>query len=142
MYGSEDSTRITTSTNMALFSRTPKALAVDLEVLRAELTALRSELTKRTNDLSLVTAAANGLDQRITAIDTRLTNVTAELSNQLHELGSDLETIANRENEPVAVEALDQLRVSQTRIANEQARYQIAFRQDLAAIAELLRKVK
>ena len=127
---------------MALFSRSPKASAGDLEVLRAELTALRSELTKRTNELSLVTAATNGLDQRITAIGTRLTNMTAELSNQLHELGSDLETIAMRENESVAVEALDQLRVSQTRIATEQARYQIAFRQDLAAIVEQLRKVK
>ena len=142
MYGSERSTRITTSTNMALFSHIPKASAVDLEALRAELIALRSELTKRTNDLSLVTAAANGLDQRITAIDARMTQMTAELSNQLHELGSDLETIASRENEPVAVEALDQLRASQTRIANEQARYQIAFRQDLAAIAEQLRRVK
>lgn len=127
---------------MTLFSRTPKASSVDLEALRAELAALRSELTKRTNDLSLVTAAANGLDQRITAIDTRLTNMTAELSNQLHELGSDLETIAMRENEPIAVEAIEQLRVSQTRIANEQARYQIAFRQDLAAITEQLRRVK
>ena len=127
---------------MALFSRTPKANAVDFEALRAEVAVLRSELTKRTNDLSLVTAAANGLDQRITAIDTRLTQMTAELSNQLHELGGDLETLSRREHQPVAVEALDELRVSQTRIANEQARYQIAFRQDLAAIAEQLRKVK
>ena len=127
---------------MTLFSRTPKANVVDLDALRAEVAVLRSELTKRTNDLSFVTAAANGLDQRITAIDTRLTHMTAELSNQLHELGGDLETISRRELEPIAVEALDKLRVSQTRIANEQARYQIAFRQDLAAIADTIKNMK
>ena len=127
---------------MTLFSRTPKANVVDLDALRAEVAVLRSELTKRTNDLSFVTAAANGLDQRITAIDTRLTHMTTELSNQLHELGGDLETISRRELEPIAVEALDKLRVSQTRIANEQARYQIAFRQDLAAIADTIKNMK
>jgi len=102
---------------------------------------LRSELTKRTNELSFVTAATNGLDQRINAIDSRLTNMTAELSHQMHELSSDIESIAQRESDPVRVEELEQLRVSQTRIANEQARYEIAFRQDLAVIAEQLRKI-
>lgn len=127
---------------MALFSRIPKASADDLDALRSDLNQLRSELTKRTNELSLVTAATNGLDQRISAIDTRLTNMTAELSHQLHELSSDIEAITQKENDPESVNALEQLRVNQTRIANEQARYQIAFRQDLAVIAEQLRKVK
>ncbi|MHB1090627.1 MAG: hypothetical protein ACYC06_10375 [Ilumatobacteraceae bacterium] len=127
---------------MALFSRTPKATAADLDALRSDLNQLRSELTKRTNELSLVTAATNGLDQRISAIDSRLTNMTAELSNQLHELSSDIEAITQKENDPESVSVLEQLRVSQTRIANEQARYQIAFRQDLAVIAEQLRKIK
>ena len=127
---------------MTLFSRTPKASAADLDLLRSELTRLRSELTKRTNDLSLITAATNGLDQRISAIDTRLPNVTAELSHQLHELSSDIETITQIKDDPTSVEVIEQLHVSQTRIANEQARYQIAFRQDLAVIAEQLRKIK
>ena len=127
---------------MSLFSRTPKASAADLDALRSELAQLRSDLIKRTNELSLVTAAANGLDQRISVIDTRLTNMTAELSHQLHELSSDIETITKQESNPESVEVLELLRVSQTRIANEQARYQIAFRQDLAVIAEQLRKIK
>lgn len=127
---------------MTLFSRTPKASAADLDALRSELAQLRSELTKRTNELSLVTAATNGLDQRISAIDTRLTNMTTELSHQLHELSSDIEAITQRESNPESVEALEQLRLSQIRIANEQARYQIAFRQDLAVIAEQLHKFK
>lgn len=142
MYGSESTTRFTTSNNMALFSRTPKATVADLNTLRSELTQLRSELTKRTNELSLVTAAANGIDQRITAIDSRLTNMTAELSHQLHELSSDIEAVTSKESDSSSVEVLEQLRVSQTRIANEQARYEIAFRQDLAVIAEQLRKIK
>jgi chromosome segregation ATPase len=127
---------------MTLFSRTPKASAADLDALRSELAQLRSELTKRTNELSFVTAATNGLDQRISAIDIRLTNMTSELSNQLHELSSDIETITQQESNSGSVEALEQLRLSQTRIANEQARYEIAFRQDLAVIAEELRKIK
>ncbi|MEK7292006.1 MAG: hypothetical protein AAB327_00055 [Actinomycetota bacterium] len=127
---------------MALFSRTPKATTADLEALRSELVQLRSELTKRTNELSFVTAATNGLDQRISAIDTRLTNMTAELSHQLHELSSDIEVISQKESDPVSLEAVEALRLSQTRIANEQARYEIAFRQDLAVIAEQLRKIK
>ncbi|MFA5774040.1 MAG: hypothetical protein WC864_01525 [Ilumatobacteraceae bacterium] len=127
---------------MTIFSRTPKATVADLDALRSELAQLRSELSKRTNELSLITAAANGIDQRITAIDTRLTNMTAELSHQLHELSSDIEEVAKRDSDSASSEALEQLRVSQTRIANEQARYEIAFRQDLAVIAEQLRKVK
>ncbi|MEO8162948.1 MAG: hypothetical protein ABI590_04130 [Ilumatobacteraceae bacterium] len=127
---------------MTFFSRTPKATVADLDALRSELTQLRSELTERSNELSLVTAAANGIDQRITAIDTRLTNMTAELSHQLHELSSDIEAVASKDGDSSSVEVLEQLRVSQTRIANEQARYEIAFRQDLAVIVEQLRKIK
>ena len=127
---------------MALFSRTPKASASDLEALRAELEQLRSELTKRTNELSLITAATNGLDQRLVVIDTRLTNMTSELSNQLHELGNEMQSLAEQQSDPMSATALEQLRVSQIRIANEQARYEIAFRQDLAALAEHFSRIK
>ncbi len=127
---------------MAIFSRTPKASAADLDGLRQELAHLRTELTKRTNELSLVTAATNGLDQRISAIDTRLTNMTAELSHQMHELSTEIEAITQQASDPAPVDELEQLRVSQTRIANEQARYEIAFRQDLAVIAEQLRNIR
>jgi len=120
---------------MALFSRTPKASASDLEALRAELEQLRSELTKRTNELSMITAATNGLDQRLVVIDTRLTN-------QLHEMGNEMQSLAEQQSDPMSASALEQLRVSQIRIANEQARYEIAFRQDLAALAEHFSRIK
>ncbi|MBJ7397609.1 MAG: hypothetical protein O3B17_05160 [Actinomycetota bacterium] len=127
---------------MSLFNRTPKATQSDLETLKIELAELRGELTKRTNALSLVTALTNGLDQKIAIIDTRLTTMTTELSHQLHELGSEIESLAQTSQETASREALEQLRVNQTRIANEQARYEIAFRQDLAEIIEQIRRTQ
>lgn len=127
---------------MSIFKRTPKATQSDLEILKNELIELRSELTKRTNALSLVTAATNGLDQKIAIIDTRLTTMTTELSHQLHELGSEIETLVKTADLSASREALEQLRVNQTRIANEQARYEIAFRQDLAEIVDQLRRTQ
>lgn len=127
---------------MSIFKRTPKATQSDLEILKNELIELRSELTKRTNALSLVTAATNGLDQKIAIIDTRLTTMTTELSHQLHELGREIETLVKTADQSASREALEQLRVNQTRIANEQARYEIAFRQDLAEIVDQLRRTQ
>ena len=127
---------------MSLFNRTPKATQSDLETLKIELAELRGELTKRTNALSLVIALTNGLDQKIAIIDTRLTTMTTELSHQLHELGSEIESLAQTSQETASREALEQLRVNQTRIANEQARYEIAFRQDLAEIIEQIRRTQ
>ena len=127
---------------MSIFKRTPKATQSDLEILKNELIELRSELTKRTNALSLVTAATNGLDQKIAIIDTRLTTMTTELSHQLHELGREIETLVKTADQSASREALEQLRVNQIRIANEQARYEIAFRQDLAEIVDQLRRTQ
>ncbi|CAB4762949.1 MAG: hypothetical protein F2712_04205 [Actinobacteria bacterium] len=127
---------------MALFNRTQKASQSDLETLKTELVALREELTKRTNALSLVTALTNGLDQKISIIDQRVTTMTTELSNQIHELGSEIETMTKSSQDSVSREALEQLRVSQIRIANEQARYEIAFRQDLAELVEQIRRTQ
>ena len=64
----------------------------------------------------------------------------AELSRQLHELGNDIESLSQRPEDALTAESLALLRNSQVRLANEQARYEIAFRQDLAALAEQLRR--
>ena len=127
---------------MALFTRTPKASQSDLETLKTELVALREELTKRTNAISLVTALTNGFDQKISIIDQRVTEMTTELSNQIHELGSEIESLNKASQDNASREALEQLRVSQIRIANEQARYEIAFRQDLAELVEQIRRTQ
>ena len=125
---------------MPLFNRTPKATQSDLETLKSELAELRGELTKRTNALSLVTAMTNGLDQKLSVLDQRITTMTSELSHQLHELGTEIESLTNISQDTASREALEQLRINQIRIANEQARYEIAFRQDLAEIIEQIRR--
>jgi hypothetical protein len=125
---------------MPLFNRTPKATQSDLETLKSELAELRGELTKRTNALSLVTAITNGLDQKFSVLDQRITTMTTELSHQLHELGTEIESLTNVSQDTASREALEQLRINQIRIANEQARYEIAFRQDLAEIIEQIRR--
>ncbi len=127
---------------MALFTRTPKASQSDSETLKTELVELREELSKRTNALSLVTAMTNGLDQKISIIDQRVTTMTTELSHQIHELGSEIETLTKSSQDNASREALEQLRINQIRIANEQARYEIAFRQDLAELIEQIRRTQ
>ncbi len=127
---------------MALFNRTPKASQSDLETLKTELVELREELTKRTNALSLVTAMTNGLDQKISIISQRITTMTTELSHQIHELGSEIETLTKSSQDNASREALEQLRINQIRIANEQARYEIAFRQDLAELVEQIHRAQ
>jgi ferritin-like metal-binding protein YciE len=77
-------------------------------------------------------------------LDQRLTNVSIELANQLSELGRDIDGLGQRAPEVaegvVNDEVVDALRGGQVKLANEQARYEIAFREDLAALAEQLRR--
>jgi predicted nucleic acid-binding Zn-ribbon protein len=64
------------------------------------------------------------LDERLANLDGRVTAVSTELANQVNELGNDIEP----------------MQVAAERLAAEQARYQIAFRQDLAELAERIRR--
>jgi hypothetical protein len=70
--------------------------------------------------------------------------VGTELANQISELGRDIDGLAARTadvaNGTVSDEVLAALRGGQIKLANEQARYEIAFREDLAALAEHLRR--
>ena len=86
---------------------------------------------------------ARAVREHMAVLDQRLTNVSTELANQLSELGRDIDGLGQRVPEvaegTVSDEVVDALRGGQVKLANEQARYEIAFRQDLAALAELLR---
>jgi len=82
----------------------------------AEVERLRSELA------SLRAA----FDDRIASLDDRVTSVSTELVNQLTELGHDLDAGRN----------------GQIKLAGEQARYQIAFREDLARLAQDLQRTR
>ena len=85
----------------------------------------------------------NDIVERTDALDARITSTSTELARQLDELGTELATVTDQE--PVDVVgivngALDEIRRGQTRLANEQARYQSAFRTDIAVLIEQLRQ--
>jgi tetrahydromethanopterin S-methyltransferase subunit G len=87
---------------------------------------------------------ARAVREHMALLDQRLTNVSTELANQLGELGRDIDGLGQRLPEiaegTVSDEVVEALRGGQVKLANEQARYEIAFRQDLATLAELLRQ--
>ena len=92
-------------------------------------------------DLEAVRAQIARLTVRLEALDRRITTISTELANQLGELSDDIDTLGKRTEADAIDEAtIVQLRDAQTRLAGEQARYQIAFRQDLAEIAERWRR--
>lgn len=90
----------------------------------AEVGAIREQLDRMSDRL-------NGVEARISAIST-------ELANQINEISADLDQLGN--DAPPAERVVDELRDAQERLAGEQARYQIAFRQDLAELADRLRR--
>jgi DNA repair exonuclease SbcCD ATPase subunit len=98
----------------------PPASATD----PAEVDALREQMQRIT--------------ERIDEVDARVTSISNELANQLSELSDELD--ARPAERPAGDDVVDDLRDAQTRLANEQARYQIAFRQDLAELAERLKR--
>jgi chromosome segregation ATPase len=82
------------------------------------------------------------------ALEERLGNISTELANQLGELSQELDHLATLE--PVGAhgagvtddEAVAALKASQVKLATEQARYEITFREDLAALAEQVRQLR
>ena len=126
---------------MGLFNRQPKATISDLASLRDEVNALKSDLAKRTNELSHLAGVTNALDARLGVLDGRISSMSAEITHQLHELGSELENLANSGQDSETLQAIDVLRTSQTRICEtNRPATKIAFRQDLAELAELIRR--
>ncbi|CAN5624810.1 hypothetical protein BH10ACT2_BH10ACT2_20480 [soil metagenome] len=101
--------------------------------------------------------------EQLSAIEHRMNAVSTELTNQVSELGRDIDgfgsyvpanaaaSVGNPSNAAssngngnvhVSAELLAELQEAQIRLAAEQARYEIAFRQDLAALAEHIRSAR
>jgi chromosome segregation ATPase len=90
------------------------------------------------------------LAEKVGVIDSRVNQVSLELTNQLTELSNDIDRAGDRSNDETGadvteaidelVERLDELTSGQERLAGEQARYAIAFRNDLAELADRLRR--
>jgi hypothetical protein len=105
---------------MGLFRRSAPFDPTEIDRMKAEVTALRDELT---------------------TLDDRVTSVSTELANQLTELGHDIDALADRPtHDGVDGAELSAVQAGQVRLANEQARYQIAFREDLAQLAQELKR--
>ncbi len=77
------------------------------------------------------------VSDRLDGVDARLVSISRELAMQIDELSRELDG-DNGERDDQIVTLLDELRDAQSRLAAEQARYQIAFRTDLADIADRL----
>jgi tetrahydromethanopterin S-methyltransferase subunit G len=89
-------------------------------------------------EVALLAESMQRISTRIDEMDQRITSISTELANQISEMSGDIEAMGA--HEPPADEVVGELRDAQTRLASEQARYQIAFRQDLAELADRLRR--
>jgi predicted nucleic acid-binding Zn-ribbon protein len=114
-----------------------------VKALQAELVALRDQVEQQNSALASERATAVSIADRIAALEGRVSGMGSELSRQLHELGSEIEELSKRAEEAGVMEVVDALKAAQVRLATEQARYEITFRQDLAALAnQLLQRSK
>ena len=107
-----------------------------IAALNTRVEQLEEERTATAHTLSDILEKTNSLDARITA-------TTTELARQLNELGNELSAVADQEPIDVAEivnGSLVDIRQSQTRLAQEQARYQAAFRADIAILIDQLRR--
>jgi len=105
---------------------------------------LASQLAQLAERVSANDIAARQAAEQVAGLDQRLAAVSTELANQLRELGNDIDGLADHQTAgPPGViddQVLDALRAGQVKLAAEQARYEIAFRNDLAALAEQVRR--
>jgi uncharacterized protein YhaN len=121
---------------MGLFRRATPLDPAEVERLKTDLATLRAALDRHD-------ASSTAMRARLTALDDRVTSVSTELANQLTELGHDIDAL-NARPAPNGVdpEAIATVREGQVKLANEQARYQIAFREDLARLAQELKRAR
>ena len=120
---------------------TSKKTRQALTALQNEVAALQTQVTEAVSQAEIERQAMASLFEKVAAMESRITGMGAELSRQLHELGTDIEKLQDNSSTEEMLEAVHSLKSSQIRLATEQARYEITFRQDLAALAnELLKR--
>jgi uncharacterized protein YukE len=126
--------RISAITMLARNKKTQQAV----ETLQAEIASLRAEMSEQMAALVAEREVARSTVDRLAGIEARVSGMGSELSRQLHELGTEIEELSKRAEDSGVAEMMDALKTTQVRLANEQARYEITFRQDLAALANKL----
>ena len=120
-----------------MFSRNKQTQRA-IEALQAEVASLRIDLYQQVEMLAIEREMARAIADRLVSLDIRVSNMGSELSRQFQELGGEIEQLATEVQNSGVNEIVDTIKASQTRLANEQARYEITFRQDLAALADKL----
>lgn len=124
-----------------MFSRKKTALA--LETLTAEMAVLRAEVADHVRSLDAERDKVRAVGERLAQLEARVSSMGTELARQIHELGTEIDSVARETSEAGLTDVVTSLRESQVRLAAEQARYEITFRQDLAALADqLLRRAR
>jgi ubiquinone biosynthesis protein UbiJ len=151
---------------MGLFRRKPSVDPAQLAAVAAEVAALREQLDGLARRLDTGETDRRQLADVVGVLQQRVASVGTELTNQLSELSGEIDALQVRPDPAAAIAAVDGLRgdvgglqsnldelassvkavegdadglrTGQERLASEQARYQIAFREDLAAIADQL----
>ena len=130
--------------------REPTVTAAEVDKLNAKIERLSTRLDEQSTpssepaggvdpaEIEQLTARIERIAERLDEVDQRISSISTELANQITELSGDIETMGGRT--PPTDDVVDELRDAQTRLAGEQARYQIAFRQDLAELADRLRR--
>ena len=133
---------------MGLFKRAPKTPPVDPAEV-AELRRQIDELQQRLESISSGDAEhSRRLDEiegRIVSLGARVTQVGTEVTHQLGELSGDIDKLGARTDEIASTigdlpDQVEAVRSDQARLANEQARYEIRFSQDLAEVADIAMK--
>ena len=126
-----------------LMTFSAQALELNREEARVSaerLAMLEALVAKYGAALEAEKAANSATADRLNLIEQRLVSMGNELSHQLHEMGNEIDRLGRSTGDGASAEILDALRSTQTKLAQEQARYEIAFRQDLAALADQLRR--
>jgi chromosome segregation ATPase len=112
----------------------------------AEIAKSQSEAVAERASASMATASE--AQRQASVLEQRLQSVSTELANQLSELGQELDGLSSREPAQIAAggeisdELIDAIRNGQVKLAAEQARYEISFREDLAQLAEQVRQLR
>lgn len=128
------------------FRKFRKLVATDFDALRSDFAQLRTELDATKKQLDEMVAVNDELlaankkvvdDLRV--LDDRLVHMGREFANQIHELATGIDGL-EKHADSVSAETVAELHAVQARLAAEQVRYEITFRQDLAEIADQLRR--
>jgi len=122
-----------------------------IDVVNAKISSLdhlNGKLTELAQQVVASNDEARHTKEQVATLNQRIASVSTELVNQIGELSNELDALAKRPlpdpimipQQTVSDDVVSALKEGQVRLANEQARYEIAFRQDLATLAEQVRR--